>query len=489
MRLLIILFLLSNLNFAQYDSTMYDLIKTTYERSFETPIINKYLNSDSDTKTKAALLSIAQSEDTSFIPELLKLNLNKYGSEVCFALGQIGKCEQSINFLWSYLHSSPPSDQFPKIFYAIGKIGDETDLNKLVEFYNSSDGLNFPYDGISEAILQFQIRGIKSDNARAILENEITHPNSGAKRIINSLFVLSRYSGSAEFSSHIEQYLSGTYFLYGTAQNDIELKQFVLMNVNSALNLDRVNPIFWEEFDRSNILLRIQFSKILHNLRFISKSFPDLNIDYYFRLLDDSNPNVALQTAISIKNIKNFLNDTLNISVKNKIDSLLFDMRKSMSFKGELLLSRYDLFGGYEEHEIILNELDLPTKFQIEFYAKNPNKEIAFNKLAEYYWDTPELKDKIEALTQILAIKSEPKFEADYAQVLINALTSNNAPLISIAADGIDSLFISSYEFELKNIIENQISKLKDNPNLLEATMSLINLAEKIDPEFYSQMI
>ena len=45
MRLLTILFLLSNLNFAQYDSTMYDLIKTTYERSFEKPIINKYLNS------------------------------------------------------------------------------------------------------------------------------------------------------------------------------------------------------------------------------------------------------------------------------------------------------------------------------------------------------------------------------------------------------------------------------------------------------------
>ena len=41
MRLLIILFLLSNLNFAQYDSTMYDLIKTTYERSFDKQIIQQ----------------------------------------------------------------------------------------------------------------------------------------------------------------------------------------------------------------------------------------------------------------------------------------------------------------------------------------------------------------------------------------------------------------------------------------------------------------
>ena len=489
MRLLTILFLLSNLIFAQYDSTMYNLIKTTYERSFDKQIISKYLNSDIDHQTKAAILSVAQSEDTSFVTELLKLDLNKYGSEVCFALGQIGKCEQSINFLWKYLHSFPPPDQFPKIFYAIGKIGEATDLHKLVEFYYSFADSIFPYEGISEAILQFQIRGIKSDDAKAILENEITHPNSGAKRIINSLFVLSRYSGSAEFSSHIEQYLSGTYFLYGKAQNDIELKQFVLMNVNSEINLDRIKPIFWEEFDRSNILLRIQFSKILHNLRFISKSFPDLNIDYYFRLLNDSNPNVALQTAISIKNIKKFLNDSLNISDKNKIDSLLFDLKKSLNFKGELFLSRYELFGGFEEHKIILNELDLPTKFQIQFYAKNPNKKIAFNKLAEYYWDTPELKDKIEALTQILLIKSEPKYEIDFIKVLMNALTSNYAPLISIAADGIDSIFISSYEVEIKNIIENQMSKLKDNPDFLEATMSLVNLAENIAPEFYSQMI
>ena len=106
---------------------------------------------------------------------LLKLDLTKYGSEVCFALAQIGSCEQSINFLWKYLHSSPLPDQFPKIFFAIGKIGSENDLKKLVEFYNSFDGPIFPYEGISEAILQFQIRGIKSDDARSILETEITH--------------------------------------------------------------------------------------------------------------------------------------------------------------------------------------------------------------------------------------------------------------------------------------------------------------------------
>ena len=134
MRILILFLALSKLIFAQYDSTMFDLIKTTYERSFDKQIISKYLNSDIEHKTKAAILSIAQSEDTSFVSELLKLDLTKFGNEICFALAQIGECEQSINFLWNYLHSSPPKNHFPKIFFAIGKIGNDNDLKKIVEF-------------------------------------------------------------------------------------------------------------------------------------------------------------------------------------------------------------------------------------------------------------------------------------------------------------------------------------------------------------------
>jgi len=489
MRVLILTLVLSKFIIAQYDSTMYDLIKTTYARSFDKQIISKYLDSDKDYQTKAAILSIAQSEDTSFVPELLKLDLTKYGSEICFALAQIGNCDQSINYLLKYLNSSPPPEYSPKIFFATGKIGSENDLKKVVEFYNSFDGPIFPYEGISEAILQFQIRGIKSDDAKAILETEITHPNSGAKRIINSLFVLARYGGSTKFSTHIEQYLSGAYFLYGIFKDDIELKQFVLMNVNNVINLDRVKPTFWEGFDRSNILLRIQFSKVLHNLRFIAKSYTDLNIDYYFKLLDDSNPNVALQTAISIKNIKYVLNDTLKILVMNKIDSLMFDFTKSISFRGELFISRYELFGGYDEHENMLSEFGLPIKYQIQFYAKNPNAEKAANMLFESFGRSFRTKDKIDILQKILEIKDKISYSNSLRIVLMNALKSVNAPFISLAADGIDSLFISENSKQLKEIISDQIDKYKDNPNYLEATISLVNLAEKIDKDFYMTIL
>lgn len=489
MRVLIFIFILGKFIFAQYDSTMYDLIKTTYARSFDKEIISQYINSNDSTKINAAILSIAQSEDTTFVPELLELDLSKYGSEVCFALGQIGKCDQSINFLWKYLHSSPPPEHASEIFFSIGKIGNDNDLLKLVEFYNSIHGPIFPYEGISEAILQFQIRGIKSDDARVILETEITLTRSGAKRIINTLFVLARYIASANFTTHIEQYLSDTYFLYGIAYDEIELKQFLLMNVNNAITLNRVKPIFWEEFDRSNCLLRIQFLKVLHNLMFISKSYPDSNITYYLKLLNDSNPNVAQQAAISIKNLKDVLNDSSKTIIKKKIATLLIDSTKSLSFKGELFLSRFELFGDYKEHQLLLNKITISKKNRFDFYSMNPDKYNALINLVDAYLSSSSIRDKIDALTFTLEIQDSFLDSLILEKVFRNALSSDAAPLISISADGIDSLFIAENSAQLKEITSNQIDKYKDDPNYLEATMSLINLAKRIDKDFYELMI
>ncbi|MEO8232838.1 MAG: hypothetical protein ABI638_11180, partial [Ignavibacteriota bacterium] len=339
MRVLIFLIVLSNLVFAQYDSSMYNLIKTTYERSFDTHIVYKYLHPNSEQKTKAAILSIAQSEDTSFVPELLKLNLNKYGSEVCFALAQIGNCNQSLNFLWKFLYAFPPSETFPKIFFAIGKIGTDNDLRRIVEFYNSFDGPIFPYEGISEAILQFQIRGIKSDDAKLILENEVLHSLSTKLRIKEALFTLSRYKNSALTDEQFQDFIQTIF----ANEDDTEFKQFALMNIDKDLFLEDV-------FNIDNPLLAIQFLKILHFFHFKNQFYPNNNIELYLKFLNDKNPNVTLQSAVSIKNLKDTINDSSKLFIKNKIDSLLFDSTKSLSFKGELFLSRFELFGDYEEH-------------------------------------------------------------------------------------------------------------------------------------------
>ena len=52
MRILILYFVLSGYLFAQYDSTMYDLIRTTYERSFDKQIIHNYQTQAQKNKQK-----------------------------------------------------------------------------------------------------------------------------------------------------------------------------------------------------------------------------------------------------------------------------------------------------------------------------------------------------------------------------------------------------------------------------------------------------
>jgi cyclophilin family peptidyl-prolyl cis-trans isomerase len=461
---------------------MYDLIKTTYERSFDKNILNKYLNSNSEFKTKSALLSIAQSEDTSFVPELLKLDLTKFGSEVCFALGQIGQCEQSINFFWNYLHSSSPPDQFPKIFFAIGKIGSENDLKKLVEFYNSFDGPIFPYEGISEAILQFQIRGIKSDDARAILETESTHQLSTKTRIEHALFTFARYRSSSLTDEQLQILFESEY-----ANDDEVFRQFILMNVNRQIIIPQ--NVLTKLFESNSPLTKIQLVKVLHFFNVDSTTSSKEIINYYSRLLNDSNTNVALQTATSLKNIKGVLNDTLKILVKNKIDELLLDPTKSLSFKGELFLSRFELIGGFEEHQVLLNKIVISKKNRFAFDSMNSDKYNALINLVDAFLSSSSMRDKIDALTYILEIQDNFSDSLILEMVFRNALSSDVAPLISIASDGIDSLFISESTKQLKEIISNQIDRYKDSPDFLEATMSLVNLSEKIDTEFYSQMI
>ena len=482
MRVLIFFIIFCKIVFAQYDSTMFDLIKTTYERSFDKHIVYKYLHSNSENKTNAAILTIAQSEDTLFVPELLKLNLIKYGSEICFALAQIGNCEQSINFLWKCLNSSPRQNQLPKIFFAIGKIGNENDLKKLNEFYNSFDGPIFPYEGISEAILQFQIRGIKSDDAKAILETEIIHQLSNKVRIEQALFALARY-GNNDLSS--DQLIK--LFESGYAENDEAFKQFILMNVNKkiSLNLLELEKIFSAE----SALTKIQLVKVLHFLEINSTTSKKKIIDYYSRLLNDDNKNVAIQTAISIKSIKDYLNDFEKVEIKNIIDSLLFDKTKSPKFRGELFLSRFEFFGDYSEHQSILNKINIPTTNQFQFYVKNPDLEKTVVQLFEAYGNLSPLKDKIDVLQAILQINKNISDKSVLAQIYLGALSSNIPPLISIVADGIDSSFILENLNELKEITNDQLKVIKDNPDFLEATISLINLAKKIDIDFYKAVI
>lgn len=485
MRILSLFIILSKLVFAQYDSTMYDIIKTTYERSFDKQILSNYLNSGNEKDIRAAVLSIAQSEDTTFVPALLKLDLNKFGSEVLFALAQIGKCNNSINFVWNYLKSSPPPDHCPNVFFAIGKIGDENDLQKLVEFYNSFDGPIFPFPGISEAILQFQIRGIMSKDAKAILETEIPSPLSSQERINLALFTLARYRNNDLSTDKIKELFNSEF-----ANNDGAFLQFLLMNITERNGSGIIESDLLYSLDSASALTKIQLIKVLHLIGTNTAVSNNVKIKLYLKLLSDSNENVANQSAISLKNIKPFISDTLKPLIKDKIDSMLFDPTIPEGLKGELFLSRFELFGNYEEHQSLLEKGKISYKYFIPFYSGNIEIRAAREKLLLLYLTSSSLSWKIKALEEIIKLKGKLSDILEYDQTILFALNSTiSAPIISIAAEGIDSSLINNNTFELQNIISDQIDKFKNDPDFLEATMSLVNLAGRIDKNFYSLMI
>ena len=476
MRILILILLLSKIIFAQYDSTMYDLIKTTYERSFDKEIINQYLYSNSDNKVKAALLSLSQSEDTTYVPEILNLDFNKYGKNICFALGEIGRCEQSIKFLGKQLLNSPAPKFLNSIFFAIGKIGNENDLLKLIDFYNSFKPDEFTFNGISEAILQFNIRGIKNQSPKSILENEIINYSADTLRLQKALFTLARYGGSEKVIPVLKNILLDKSFSEKT-------KQFAILNLVSL----KMFPDFLAD---NNITtkqisdnLRIHLSKFLCYKEIKNET----DLDILFKYLRDRNENVSLQSAVSLKEL--ILPLDLQEVLKERIDTLLFDNSKSMSFKGELFLSRFKLLGNYDDHKRIANKINLPLEFKIKFLINDPNSIAALDSISEIYLSDIRLNIKIEALTQLIELQSKLSNNEKLNSIFLNAISSDKAPLISISSDGVDSLFVIKHRDELLRIIQNQIDNYQDDPDFIEATMSLINLAEKVDDDFFNTLL
>lgn len=494
MRIIILAILLNSILIAQYDSTMVDLIKTTYQRSFDKTIINSYLNSDKDKKVSAALLSISQSDDTSFVPDLLKLDLFKFGSEICFALGQVGKCEESIKFLRKYLISNPPADQYPNIFFAIGKIGNTEDLNNLINFYSSSDKNVFPCTGISEAILQFNLRGIKSDSTKSILIREIQTTTNEYKRRSDALFTLARYGSSNKILDDLnnilqmsDSTLSQNYEEAAELElKNISLKQFALMNLQRLKYFPSDIKILKKLFDCDNDLILIELAKSIIYFDFNLKNTNLLPT--VFKILDNPNLNFAIQGAISIRDIDTSYIIKKKSYIRKKILETLSDVKKNEKLKSEVFLTGYKILGDYQEFSRILNWFKANDILKIKFAALNPDTLQAIKKLIQFY-GSKKITNKIEALTQILNFSSNKHFNNEITHIIFNSLSSSYPPLISLAADGINIEFIKLNSSKLKEIVSEQILTYKDNPDFIESMISLINLSGKIDTLFFNQII
>lgn len=490
MRLLIAFLFISNIAFSQFDSTMYDLVKTTFERSFDRHIINAYLHSQSQKKIKAAILSISQSEDTTFVDDLLKIDPSNYGNDICFSLAQLGTCSKSLKFLWNFLNSSYPETDYKNVFYAIGKIGNQNDLNKLVNYYNSFLNDSFPIVGISTAILQFQLRGITSSEAKSILIRELNLFPKNPDRVSEALFTLTRYNSSEDaFKKFVEILLlnknTNQYLLNDDktiAYDEIKLKVYALLNFQRLKKFDVDDEIILNIITGNNDLLKIELAKSI--IYWNKKENIKKVLNYIFNLMNDKNINVAIQSANSLNNLDYEFTKDQKEYLYDKMIGLLNDPQKNNLLKSEIFLSGYKLLGNYDQFSKIISNFSPTIECKVKFAAINPNQNDAVKDLTKYY-NSSDLKVKIEALTQLLKFLPNNKYKSELNITLLDAISSNFPPLISIAADGLDSSFIQYNSIKLEHIIIEQLKKIKDNPDYLEATLSLLQLSKKINKEFY----
>ncbi len=138
---------------------------------------------------------------------ITQIDFKEHAELICFAIGQIGECTESTNFLWKEVYGDNFYKNSKFIFEAIGKTGTETDLEKITEMYANFDGPVFPYEGISLAIRQFAFREIKSDVSKQILIDEATNPLSSIERKSDALFTLARIGSSPEINDDANKYL------------------------------------------------------------------------------------------------------------------------------------------------------------------------------------------------------------------------------------------------------------------------------------------
>jgi len=208
---------------AQYTSSDTALVKTTFERNFDKVIINNYLNSNSSQKINAALLSIAQSEDTSFIPRILKLDFTHSAKFICFTLGQLGPNSSATEYLFSKLNNASTTDSEKAfIIQAICKTGNKNDFLSLEKKYNAPDGTGFP--GISIGLYDlFAQKIITQDDAKAILHKELTNSETSILRKSQAAFAIARLGLSDYFKKNIYELLINNFDNYDTSYENLIL--------------------------------------------------------------------------------------------------------------------------------------------------------------------------------------------------------------------------------------------------------------------------
>jgi len=447
--------------FPQFTPDDSSLVKINYYRTADNELINSYLHSENENNIIASLLVLAQIKDSTFLDNIMNLNFNKFGNYISFTLGQYGRFDKTVKFLFDKLRSDSASFR-EDIFITLGRTGTEMDLDKLYQWIkdNPNDAEFFPL-----AVANFHISGIKINQeiisylySRVDLENDQNF-------IFNLIYSLFR------IDAKLDNYGAITELLSRNVSDDIIfyslgiLRKNKIFPNNQGLILSLLNNNSWS--------IRNEAAKAVGFADFNEELFNE-----YLKLLFDRNGNVARSVAEAIKYLI-FDNDSQKKKFQKDIENILDNHFLSKIIRDELTISYIHLFPNkFSNYKTVSAN---GNNFVYQSFLHSNNKSIKDIEFLSQRYFTENLLNKIH----ILEVLQEYKEFADRTDlqhnVILDALKSESSALIFYAAELSDSVFINQNKDILPEICLSQIKKLFNNPDFSESLFSLYTLTNKID--------
>lgn len=456
--------------FAQYTKNDYELIKTTFLREFDNEIIEQYLNSGDEQKIKAALLSIAQSEDTTFVEKITKLDFEKFGAEIAYALGEIGSCKTSSDYILTQLQNN--NHQYSvQLYEALGKTGTNQDLLDCIQIYKETNSDGFPL-----AVYNFHIRGIVDTTESDInLLSKNLKLTGSTEKLFRSLFALYRIAPDKINNVDLELILDKDF--------DPSIKLY-------ALGILRKNASFLFSFELLKKLISDEDWSVRCEAARTVCYFPfetPEQLDRYLNLLFDENPNVARTAAQSLVNIK-IIDEELENRFLELLDTLL-DEDLTMNVKGEILLA---LQSFYPNDTVELLKVHGEEVDQI-YYTQ-----ILGNYTYDPYYSFTILSEQLKAASDyekfiihsnLANLYDSLKTTKEYANLILEQYVSETPLTIALYNFVIDSSFAAYHSDELKSNIEYLVDKHLTDTDYNQAISSLLNITDYIDSNFTKSIL
>ncbi len=459
--------LLSVILLAQFQHNQTDLIETTFSRKFEKKIIHKYLFSENPKQVNAALLSIGNGKDTTWVKDILKTNFNTHHKFITFALANIGPCKISKAFLEKLLFENSSRKYLSEIILALSKIGDKKSAKLILQLFTTQN--NLPKRNFYLSFYNFKRRNIEF-NLEAfskLIKQDLLSKNPAILKEL--LFVKKRLSVKLNIDIELKKIFNQYKFTQPEiAALSISCFQFEVSDTN--------NNYLFENYSNLNWKIKVELIKN------ISKVRP--NFETLFTItnssLQDSNWNVQITLAKQLGKL------AVNDSSKNKILSLIknnISTCKDRFVKDELFnsLCKIDSTNTKYYLEKYYNLISTKT-----FLEKTIETDENFLEIIKpYFLNEPSL-NVLEVLLSEKVVKTNSKEIIDY---IFANLQSGNAPKVAIAAEILDSLFIVENETFLKKIIISQIQENRNNFLYKDGILAFIDLSEKISSEFKEEVI